>query len=63
MVPGRLEHTYPLQGRDWQGDHSPSLGGHPGLARSARTPLSFLSLPFPKFLWAPTLPPPAWFSM
>ena len=25
-------------------------------------PLSFLSLPFPKFLWAPTLLPPAWLS-
>ena len=58
MVPGHLEHTYALQGRDWQGDHSPSLGGHPGLARSARTPALFPIAPVPQVPVGPDPPAP-----
>lgn len=62
VVPGHLEHTCALQGRDWQGA---ALLAWVGILAWPAVPgplLSFLSLPFPRFLWAPTLLPPAWFS-
>lgn len=59
MVPGRLEHRYTLQGRDWQGGRSPGLGGHPGLACSARTPALFPIAPLPQVPAGPDLPAPS----
>ena len=60
--PGHLEHTCALQDRDWQGA---ALLAWVGILAWPAVPgplLSFLSLPFPRFLWAPILLPTAWFS-
>ena len=59
MVLGHLEHTCALQDRDWQGA---ALLAWVGILAWPAVPgplLSFLSLPFPRFLWAPILLPTA----